>query len=525
MIEPISAAEARRRIASGDQLAFVDLREEGPFSRAHPLFAVNIPLSELELTAPRLVPGRSVPILLFDGGQGLAEKAAERLAGLGYAALQPVAGGLEEWCRAGGELFRDVNVPSKALGEWVATYAGTPFISPEELKAETAAGADLLLLDVRPFAEYRVMTIPGSVSAPGVDLLARANGLVRSDDTLVVVNCAGRTRSIIAAQSLINSGLFKRVAALRDGTIGWLLAGYELERGADRRAPPDLRGKASDVLRGAARKLAERAGAAFIDRAELARWEAEAEIRALFRFDVRSPEEFAAGLARGFAHAPGGQLIQATDEYVGVRGARIVLADDDGIRAAMTAGWLAQGGWRHVAVLEGGLTDRPAIAAVEPPVPPDVPAIVPARLATQLAQGQAAVIDLARSPSYTAGHVPGAWLAPRARLAEALPALPAAADLVLTSPDGQLARLAQRELAALTHRPVSVLLDGTIGWTAAGLELEGGLTSPAVPPDDIYKRPYEGTDSPQSAMRRYIDWELQLVEQIHREGGAGFRLI
>ena len=56
-------------------------------------------------------------------------------------------------------------------------------------------------------------------------------------DTLVVVNCAGRTRSIIGCQSLSNAGIPNRVVALKDGTMGWDLAGFECERGATRVAP------------------------------------------------------------------------------------------------------------------------------------------------------------------------------------------------------------------------------------------------------------------------------------------------
>ncbi len=75
--------------------------------------------------------------------------------------------------------------------------------------------------------------------------------------------------------------------------------------------------------------------------------------RTLYRFDVRSPEEYAAGHSAGFISAPGGQLVQANDEWIGVRGARLVLFDDDGVRARMTASWLVQMGWDAL-VLEAG---------------------------------------------------------------------------------------------------------------------------------------------------------------------------
>ncbi len=515
-------SQVRKRLRQGDEFAFLDVREEGPFSRAQPLFAVNLPLSRVEERAFRLLPRRSVPIVLFDGGAGLALRAGRRLRALGYGDVAVVEGGLAEWRAAGGELFRDVGVPSKAFGEVLEAQAHTPGISAAELKALQDRGADVVVLDSRPFAEYRVMTIPGSISCPGAELVLRAKELVRSSETLVVVNCAGRTRSLVGAQSLVNSGLFPRVAALRNGTIGWLLAGFELEFGATRRAPDTVTPSHRTAAAQAARALAERTGVRFLSESEAAAWEQD-DSRTLFRFDVRGPEEAAISHAPGFASAPGGQLVQATDEYVGVQGARLLLADDDDVRAAMTASWLRQLGWEQVAVLDSGLGHR--LVSGPPPAPP-LPArpVVPSITVADLkaAEGRATVLDLARSPDYRHGHIPGAWFAIRASLAEALPALPRTPLVVLTSPDGLLAALAQAEAQALTSRQVVALEGGTEAWRAAGFAVESGAGSYAVPPDDVYKRPYEGTDSPRSAMQGYLDWEFGLVEQIANDGTARY---
>ena len=75
--------------------------------------------------------------------------------------------------------------------------------------------------------------------------------------------------------------------------------------------------------------------------------------RTLYRFDVRGNEEYAAGHIRGFRHYPGGQLVQEIDMAAPVRGARILLSDNMGVRADMTASWLAQMGWETY-VLDGG---------------------------------------------------------------------------------------------------------------------------------------------------------------------------
>ena len=66
---------------------------------------------------------------------------------------------------------------------------------------------------------------------PGAELVLRVRDIAPSPDTTIVVNCAGRTRSIIGAQSLINAGIPNKVVALRNGTMGWHLAGFTCDKG------------------------------------------------------------------------------------------------------------------------------------------------------------------------------------------------------------------------------------------------------------------------------------------------------
>ena len=344
MTKTVSAAELSARIGSGGELALIDAREEGDFGRRHILLCANIPLSHLELRAPDAIPRKSAPVVFCDNGGGEAARAAERLAGFGYTDLAVLDGGMDAWAAEGLELFSGLNVPSKAFGEFVEHAYGTPSVSAEELKAMMDAGEDLVVLDSRPMDEFRAMNIPTGIDMPGAELVLRVQEAAPDPATTVVVNCAGRTRSIIGAQSLIDAGVPNRVAALRNGTMGWHLAGYELERGLERPPPePSADGLRTAQARAAA--AAARFGVERIDAATLDKWRAEASERTLYILDVRTAEEFAAGHIADSRHAPGGQLVQATDGYVAVQGARVVLVDDLGVRASMTAGWLVQLGW------------------------------------------------------------------------------------------------------------------------------------------------------------------------------------
>ena len=234
----ISPQELQALLLGAGELALLDLREQGAFGESHILYAACLPLSLLELRVGRLAPRRSVPVVLCDGGAGLAGRGAARLAALGYTDVRVLAGGMPAWEAAGYTAFSGINVPSKAFGEFIEHDCDTPSVSAEELKAMMDGGERLVVLDSRPMDEFRVMSIPGGVCCPGAELVHRVGDAAPDPDTLVVVNCAGRTRSIIGAQSLINAGIPNRVTALRNGTMGWHLAGYELAHGRDDRPPP-----------------------------------------------------------------------------------------------------------------------------------------------------------------------------------------------------------------------------------------------------------------------------------------------
>jgi rhodanese-related sulfurtransferase/predicted metal-dependent enzyme (double-stranded beta helix superfamily) len=510
----VGSRELRVMLADGAELALLDVREEGVYAKVHLLTAACVPLSQLELRLEELVPRRATRVVLCDDDGRLAQRAAAVMRRFGWRNISVLAGGVPGWKAAGYELFSGVYVPSKAFGEYVEHECGTPRISAAELKAKLDAGEDVVVLDSRPMSEYRVMNIPGALDCPGAELVYRVHELVKSPRTLVVVNCAGRTRSIIGAQSLINAGLPNRVMALKNGTMGWHLAGYPLEHGQDRRAPEP--GPAALAhAREAAARVAARHGVRALGYREFERVHGD-PARTTYCFDVRSPEEYRLGHLPGFASAPGGQLVQATDLYAAVRNARIVLADCDGVRAHMTGSWLAQMGWPEVYALEGSLTEHTLVRGGGAPRALGldsraVESIEPQALERLIAARQATVVDLATSLQYRDGHVPGAWFAVRARLDEALAKIGAQGRLVFTSRDGVLARLAALERGALA------LAGGTGAWRAAGLPLEAGATRMACEADDVYYRPYDRQSQIEQAMKDYLDWEVALVEQLRRE--------
>jgi rhodanese-related sulfurtransferase len=344
----VTASQVRCALLLREEIAFLDLRYEAAYATGHPLFAANMAADRIALEAETRLPRKDVPIIVYDAGEGLVPQAADRLMALGYTDVRQLDGGLQAWRKAGYELFSDVNSYAKAFGELVESRRHTPSLPADEVARLIESRANIAILDVRRFDEYATMNIPGSVSVPGAELVLRAGRAAPDPDTTIVVNCAGRTRSIIGTQSLINAGVANKVVALRNGTIGWTLAGQDLEHGAGRRGGIGL----FEGARANARDVAYRAGVRHVGPEEATALDARSN-RTLYRFDVRDGEDYAAGHIGGFRHYPGGQLVQEIDMAAPVRGARILLTDNMGVRADMTASWLAQMGWETY-VLDGG---------------------------------------------------------------------------------------------------------------------------------------------------------------------------
>jgi len=526
----------RQALLAKRELAFLDVREEDPHAQSHPLFAANFPLSRVELDAYSKLPRRDVWIVTLDEGdvsldQSEAMRAARRLVAIGFTNVSVFKGGVRAWAQAGGELFKDVNVPSKSFGELVEAHKHTPSLSAQEVKALIDEKADVVIVDARRFDEYNTMSIPTAISCPGAELVLRIAELAPRPETRVIVNCAGRTRSIIGTQSLINAGIPNKVSALRNGTIGWTLAEQVLDKGQTRKfAEVSVATMQSAATR--ARDVANRAGVKRATLGQIHEWRTQSA-RTTYFFDTRNPEEFVAGHLPGFRSTPGGQLVQETEMVAPVRGARLVLADTDGVRANMTASWLAQMAW-EVYVLDGVESkDFNVTGAWQAAVPrvPQTPSVdsqtLEAWLQAFAPDQKTIVVDLARHAQYVQAHIPDAHYVLRSQFKNAAALLPTASRYVLTCPDGTMARFAFEEFVQTLIElgrtgSVCVLEGGTQAWREAELALEKGPAHLVSPPLDRYKRPYEGTDNAREAMQGYLDWEFGLVEQLGRDGTHHF---
>jgi rhodanese-related sulfurtransferase len=503
------------------ELALLDVREAGQFGESHLLFATPLPYSRLEIDIARLVPRRSTRIVLCDDGAcRAAELAMKRLAALGYSDISVLEHGTRGWAAAGYSLFAGVNVPSKLFGELVEHEYHTPRITVTDLARMQAAGEDFVIVDGRPFAEYQKMNIPGGICCPNAELPYRIQEIAARPDTKIIVNCAGRTRSILGAQTLINFGVPNPVYALENGTQGWVLADMQLEHGASRRYPERVQEQALPGLRERAQALAQRHGVTRVSAGVLALWLSHKN-RTTYVLDVRTPEEYAAGSLPGAVHAPGGQLVQATDQWVGVRNARIVLVDSEGVRAPVVAGWLTQLGC-DAYVLEGGTGARVSVPRAPVPDLPSLAKLSAAELKSGLDAGAYAVIDLRSSMQFRKAHVPGSRWSIRSRIADAARS---ATTVVLVADEHDIACVAAIDLLEAGVKDVKLLEGGLAAWTAAGYATEA---SENVPPDteciDYLFFVHDRHAGNREAMRQYLAWETGLIAQLENDDRALFKV-
>jgi rhodanese-related sulfurtransferase len=507
---------------SGSTFALLDVREAGEYNTSHIPGATLLPRRLIEFRAERLVPCRTVQVIICDDDGRRAALAARTFERMGYTRTAVLEGGLNRWASEGRTTEWGMNVPSKDFGEKVEVTDHVPAIPAVELDRLRHSGHELLILDSRTPEEFQRASIPGGRSVPGGELALRAPDIIRDHpDATVVVNCAGRTRSIIGARTLQRMGL-ANVVSLRNGTAGWTLAGLELEHGSDRVDLP----KPSHEGLAAAERFAERVaaedGVEFLDVDELQALLRRSSEETIYPIDVRTREEYEQGHIPGFWWFPGGQAVQRADDLAPVRNGTIIFCCDGIARSAVTASWFKQMGFPHVYAVRGGVAAW-IVAGIPVETGPDVTkpfGLSEARAAAgQLSPGDLTttmtgdhpplVLFVDPSDEFAAGHIPGSHWLSRSWLELDIETLAPdhSRPLIVTAVRGRAALYAAATLRSMGYQRALALEGGVRAWQAAGRPIEKGLTGVMRPPTDIVPA---GTDRSYADMVHYLAWEEAL---------------
>jgi rhodanese-related sulfurtransferase len=512
------------RLAGRSPFALIDVREAGEYNSSHIAGATPMPRRMLESSMPHAVPFKGTPVVVCDDDGRRARLAAATLERLGYRDVSVLDGGINRWVTDGFGTEWGTNVPSKDFGERVEVEHHVPEIEAKDLAERIQRGEKFVILDTRTPEEFRRFCIPGGRSVPGGELALRITDIVKDagKDTTIIVNCAGRTRSIIGTRVLQRMGI--PALGLKNGTAGWMLAGHTLESGADRVALPEPSPQGIAAAEAYAAKVGAEDGVRTLDLAGVRSMIERGQRESVYLVDVRTREEYTAGHIAGFRWFPGGQAVQRSDELAVVKRAPIVFACDRMARATLIGSWYRQMGHDEVYAFAGGTTAWVAAGnALERGAPDEAPAgYEAARKAATLVAPTAlqssappAVIFVDTSQDFARGHVPGSRWVPRGWMEIWIGEMVPAKDtpIAVTCVDGRASALAAATLKELGYSRVSVLDGGMEAWRAAGLPVERGLAGVMVAPTDVL---LAGPDRNFADMQNYLRWEEALGHKYAR---------
>ena len=533
MAEKMTAAALKSLLDTQATCALIDVREPGEYNGSHIPGSSLVPRRQLEFRMPRLVPFNGTRVIVCDDDGRRAPLAAATLEGMGFRQVAVLEGGINRWATDGYPTEWGVNVPSKDFGEKIQVVHHVPEMHPEELHALQQKGEKIVLLDSRTPEEHRRATIPGGRSAPNGEVALHIADLAPDPEATIVVHCAGRTRSIVGARLLQRMG-YPKVFDLRNGTMGWMMAGLELETGSTRLELPVPSAESRARAEAFAARIAAEDGVRTLAIPALRALMAKADRENVYLIDVRTSDEYARGHIPGFQWFPGGQAVQRADDLVAVKNGHVVFTCDGRVRSTVAASWYRQMGFPNVYVVDGGTTawvaggqplgksDSPggprgydeglagALPAGYEAAKAQVELLTPAALEERRKGSRAPlVIFVDTSRDFSTGHVPGARWVPRGWLELAIAEVAPSKDtaLVVTCSNGLNSVLAGATLKALGYQRVAVLAEGMQGWTRAGLPVERGLSGVMNPPNDVLTM---GTDRTWAEAIQYLRWEEEL---------------
>ena len=514
------SAESLNGLLHGDApFGLIDIREAVEFNTSHMPGSTWIPRRLLEFQIKDAVPFTGANVVLCDDDGRRAERAAATLERFGYGNVSFLEAGINGWASQDYPTEWGTNVPSKDFGEKMEVVHHVPELEAVDLHQRIERGDKLVILDTRTPEEYQRFCIPGGRSVPGGELALRISDIAKDldPDTTVIVNYAGRTRSIIGTRALQRMG-WSNVLGLKNGTSGWVLAGFELESGADRVSLPEVSSEGLAAAEAYADRIAAEDGVRFIDITKLQQLISRRGQETIYLIDVRTREEYQQGHIPGFRWFPGGQAVQRSDDAVPVHNSTIVLTCDKKARATITGSWYRQMGYEEVYVLEGGIGAWGALGQSLESGMPESPVLGLAE-ARQQAEVKSTddfqrtdtgvTIFVDTSQDFAAGHIPGSHWLSRSWLDldinTVAPSLETAIGLICS--DGTNSILAAAALKELGYMKVTVLEGGMAAWRRAGLPVETGLTGVMRPPVDVL---YAGPDRSYADMVNYLRWETAL---------------
>ena len=318
-------------------ISFLDIRERKQYVHGFAFGSVNCPFSKFKYLIKELVPDLNTNLILIGvKNNNQTNQIQKILTKFRYCRSYIIKGDYKNWKKHKFPLWAGEYTFSKAFGEWIEITSNIKNLYAKELNKIHKKNHNYLQIDARPKKEFEKFSLPQSVQCSGGELPCYINNKENLKKNYIV-HCAGRTRSIIAYQTLKDFDFENKKYVLNGGTQNWVLNGY------DRKFKNKSKIKSTKINYKDDLKLANSVAKKFnIPSTQIKSKQANS-----YNFQINSE-------IKNFKKIPGWKqvnattLIQSTDKFISSTNTKVLIFSHIPSSAVFTVIWLRRMGYQAI---------------------------------------------------------------------------------------------------------------------------------------------------------------------------------
>ena len=318
-------------------ISFLDIRERKEYVHGFAFGSVNCPFSKFKYLIKELVPDVNTTLILIGiKNTYQKDKIQKILKKLKYDRSFILKGDYKIWKKQKFPLWAGEYTFSKAFGEWIEITSNIKNLYAKELYKIHKKNHNYLQIDARPKKEFEKFSLPQSVQCSGGELPCFINNKENLRKNFIV-HCAGRTRSIIAYQTLKDFNFKNKKYVLNGGTQNWVLNGF------DRKFKNQSKIKSTKINYKDDLKLAHSIAKKF----KIPSTQTMNKQTNSYNFQINSE-------IKNFKKIPGWKqvnattLIQSTDKFISSTNTKILIFSNIPSSAVFTVIWLRRMGYQAI---------------------------------------------------------------------------------------------------------------------------------------------------------------------------------
>ena len=318
-------------------ISFLDIRERKQYVHGFAFGSVNCPFSKFKYLIKELAPDLNTNLILIGvKNNNQTNQIQKILTKFRYCRSYIIKGDYKNWKKHKFPLWAGEYTFSKAFGEWIEITSNIKNIYAKELNKIHKKNHNYLQIDARPKKEFEKFSLPQSVQCSGGELPCYINNKENLKKNYIV-HCAGRTRSIIAYQTLKDFDFENKKYVLNGGTQNWVLNGY------DRKFNNKSKIKSTKINYKDDLKLANTVAKKF----NIPSTHIESKQANSYNFQINSE-------IKNFKKIPGWKqvnattLIQSTDKFISSTNTKVLIFSHIPSSAVFTVIWLRRMGYQAI---------------------------------------------------------------------------------------------------------------------------------------------------------------------------------